>query len=87
MARQLAVELAPEGVRVNAIAPGEIDTPMNREFYAEHPEFVEYMKEFTPAGRLGNATDIALTAVFLASDMARFVCGVSLAVDGGVVAR
>jgi NAD(P)-dependent dehydrogenase (short-subunit alcohol dehydrogenase family) len=87
VARQLAVELAPQGVRVNAIAPGEIDTPMNAEFYAEHPEFVEEMKEFTPARRLGKATDIAPAAVFLASDMARFVYGVSLPVDGGIVAR
>jgi len=87
VARQLAVELAPQGVRVNAIAPGEIDTPMNTEFYAEHPEFVEEMEEFTPAGRLGKATDIAPAAVFLVSDMARFVYGVSLPVDGGIVAR
>jgi NAD(P)-dependent dehydrogenase (short-subunit alcohol dehydrogenase family) len=87
LGRQLAVELAPEGVRVNTIAPGEIDTPMNREFYAEHPEFVEYMEEFTPARRLGKATDIAPVAVFLASDMAGFVYGVTIPVDGGVVAR
>ena len=87
VARQLAVELAPAGIRVNAIAPGEIDTPMNTDFYAEHPEFVEEMKEFTPAGRLGKASDIAPAAVFLASDMARFVYGVSLPVDGGIVAR
>jgi NAD(P)-dependent dehydrogenase (short-subunit alcohol dehydrogenase family) len=87
LARQLAVELAPDGIRVNAIAPGEIDTPMNTAFYAAHPEFVEEMKEFTPAGRLGLASDIAPAAVFLASDMARFVYGVSLPVDGGIVAR
>lgn len=87
LARQLAVELAPEGIRVNSIAPGEIDTPMNTEFYAEHPEFVKEMEEFTPARRLGKATDIAPVAVFLGSDMARFVYGVSLPVDGGIVAR
>ena len=87
VARQLAVELAPAGIRVNAIAPGEIDTPMNTDFYAEHPEFVQEMEEFTPAGRLGKATDIAPAAVFLASDMARIVYGVSLPVDGGIVAR
>jgi NAD(P)-dependent dehydrogenase (short-subunit alcohol dehydrogenase family) len=87
LARQLAVELAPDGIRVNAIAPGEIDTPMNTDFYAEHPEFVKQMEEFTPAGRLGKASDIAPAAVFLASDMARFVYGVSLPVDGGIVAR
>ena len=87
LARQLAVELAPDGIRVTSIAPGEIDTPLNTEFYAEHPEFVEEMQEFTPAGRLGKATDIAPAAVFLASDMAGFVYGVSLPVDGGIVAR
>jgi NAD(P)-dependent dehydrogenase (short-subunit alcohol dehydrogenase family) len=86
ISRQLAVELAPD-VRVNAIAPGEIDTPMNVELYAEHPEFIEYMEEFTPAGRLGYPNDVAPVAVFLASDAARFIYGVTLAVDGGVVAR
>ena len=87
MSRQLAVELAPDGVRVNALAPGEIDTPMNVELYAKDPEFVEHMKEFTPAGRLGYPDDVAPVAVFLASDAARFIYGVTLAVDGGVVAR
>ena len=72
MSRQLAVELAPDGVRVNALAPGEIDTPMNVELYAKDPEFVEYMKEFTPAGRLGYPDDVAPVAVFLASDAARW---------------
>jgi NAD(P)-dependent dehydrogenase (short-subunit alcohol dehydrogenase family) len=87
LAKTLAIELGEYGIRVNAIAPGEIDTPMNTDFYAEHPEFVEQMEEFTPAGRLGKASDIAPAAVFLASDMARFVYGVSLPVDGGIVAR
>jgi NAD(P)-dependent dehydrogenase (short-subunit alcohol dehydrogenase family) len=87
LSRQLAVELAEDGIRINAIAPGEIDTPMNAEYYAENPEFVDEVKRFTPAGRLGTPDDIAPAAVFLASDAARFIYGVTLAVDGGQLAR
>lgn len=87
LGRSLAVELAPKGVRVNVIAPGEIDTPMNEDYYRDHPEVVKEMSAFTPAGRLGVAADIAPVAVFLASDAARFVYGTSIPVDGGVVAR
>jgi NAD(P)-dependent dehydrogenase (short-subunit alcohol dehydrogenase family) len=87
LGRALSVELAPLGIRVNVIAPGEINTPMNVDFYAENPQFVKDMETWTPAGRLGTAADIAPAAVFLASDAARFIYGVSLSVDGGVVAR
>ena len=87
LARQLAVELGPQGIRVNAVAPGEIVTPMNDELYREHPEFLEEVKEFTPARRLGYPDDVAPAVVFLASDAAKFVYGVSLVVDGGQVAR
>ena len=86
-ARQIAVELAPSGVRVNAIAPGEIDTPMNAEFYSSHPEWLKWITEFTPARRVGDPAEVADVAVFLASDLARFVYGVSIPVDGGLVAR
>jgi len=87
LSRQLAVELAPDGVRVNAIAPGEIDTPMNAEYYKQRPGFVKEVEELTPAGRLGVPADIASVAVFLASEAARFVYGVTIAVDGGLLAR
>ncbi len=87
LARQLAVELGPQGIRVNAIAPGEIVTPMNDELYAEHPEFIDEVKDFTPARRLGYPDDVAPTAVYLASDAAKFVYGISIVVDGGQVAR
>lgn len=87
LARQLAAELGPRGVRVNAIAPGEIDTPMNEEFYREHPEWLAEITEFTPARRIGQPEEVARAAVFLASDMASFVYGVSLPVDGGLLAR
>jgi NAD(P)-dependent dehydrogenase (short-subunit alcohol dehydrogenase family) len=87
LGRSLAVELAPRGVRVNVVAPGEIDTPMNEHYYRDHPEVVEEMSAFTPAGRLGVAADVAPVIVFLASDAARFVFGTSIPVDGGVLAR
>lgn len=87
MARQLAVELAPLGVRVNTIAPGEIDTPMNADFYRENPGFVAEMSRGIPVGRIGLASDVAPAAVFLASDAAGFVCGASLPVDGGYLAK
>lgn len=87
LVRQLTVELGPQGIRVNAIAPGEIVTPMNDEFYERYPHFEDEAKEFTPAKRLGYPDDIAPTIVYLASDAAKFVYGVSLVVDGGQVAR
>jgi NAD(P)-dependent dehydrogenase (short-subunit alcohol dehydrogenase family) len=87
LARQLAMELGPDDVRVNAIAPGEIDTPMNTDFYATHPQWLETIADFTPARRIGRPQEVAQVAVFLASDMASFVYGVSLPVDGGVLAR
>jgi NAD(P)-dependent dehydrogenase (short-subunit alcohol dehydrogenase family) len=87
LTRQLAVELGPMGVRVNAIAPGEIDTPMNAPIYEAHPGFKDEVAELTPAKRLGAPDDVAPVAVFLASDAARFVYGVSLLVDGGQLAR
>lgn len=87
ISRQLAIELAPQGIRVNAIAPGEIDTPMNAELYGQNPDYVEEMKRLTPMGRIGLPEDIADVAVFLASDASRFVCGASIPVDGGLLAQ
>jgi len=87
LARSLAVELAPRGIRVNALAPGNIHTRMNAETYAENPEYVRELIERTPAGRIGEADEIAPGVVFLASDAARFVYGATLAVDGGWVAQ
>jgi NAD(P)-dependent dehydrogenase (short-subunit alcohol dehydrogenase family) len=87
LSRQLAAELGPRGVRVNAIAPGEIDTPMNADFYAAHPDWLETIAGLTPARRIGKPEEVAQAAVFLASEMAGFVYGVSLPVDGGLLAQ
>ncbi|HYZ23178.1 MAG TPA: SDR family oxidoreductase [Rhodopila sp.] len=83
--KALAIELSPQGVRVNAIGPGMIATPLN----AAARQNPDYMRNFTsriPLGRLGEPADIAGPAVFLASDLARYVTGVTLPVDGGFLA-
>jgi NAD(P)-dependent dehydrogenase (short-subunit alcohol dehydrogenase family) len=78
----LAVELAPMGIRVNAIAPGVVATPMTRGLQ-ENPALVAETLQRVPLGRLGEPGDIGDPCVFLASDMARFITGVTLPVDGG----
>jgi len=78
--RTLAVELGPDGVRVNAIAPGAIETDMNREILDSvgREEFAEWI----PLGAVGQTKDIADPAVFLASDASRYITGDILTVDG-----
>jgi len=85
--RSLAVELAPRGIRVNAVAPGNVRTSMNAERYAEEPDYVQALVDRTPAGRIGVPDEIAPAVLFLASDAARFVYGATLAVDGGWTAQ
>jgi NAD(P)-dependent dehydrogenase (short-subunit alcohol dehydrogenase family) len=86
LTKALAIELSPLGIRVNAIGPGFTATPLN----AKAREDPAYMANFTnriPLGRIGTPEDIAGPAVFLASDMARYITGVTLPVDGGYLAR
>jgi NAD(P)-dependent dehydrogenase (short-subunit alcohol dehydrogenase family) len=86
MTKSLAMELAPVGVRVNAIAPGNIHTPMNERFF-ESEDYNRSMIDRTPFGRVGVVEDVAPAAVFLASDAARYVHGESILVDGGWAAQ
>jgi NAD(P)-dependent dehydrogenase (short-subunit alcohol dehydrogenase family) len=86
MTKSLAMELAPLGVRVNAIAPGNVHTAMNDRFF-ESKEYERGMIERTPFGRVGVVEDIAPVAVFLASDAARYIHGESILVDGGWAAQ
>lgn len=80
---QMAVEWGPRGIRVNAVAPGLIDAGMSAPIYAE--ESARHARESkVPLGRLGRATDIASTVLFLASDAAGYIHGQNLLVDGGV---
>lgn len=82
MTKTLAKELGKKGVRVNAVAPGFIMTPMT----ATVPEkFLEIMKEKTPLRRLGQPKDVAYGYLYLASDEASFVNGTILCVDGGLI--
>lgn len=83
MTRALAAELGPEGVRVNAIGPGMIATPLNQPTRDSNPAVVERVLDHTPLGRIGAPSDIVGPAIFLASDMAAYVTGGILMADGG----
>lgn len=79
----MAQELSPEKIRVNAIAPGAIKTPINREEW-EDSEAQNALLELIPYGRIGEPSDIAKAAVWLASDQSDYVVGTTLFVDGGM---
>ena len=78
-----AIALGPYGIRCNSVLPGSIATDINKDDFAD-PEKRDYMIKRTPLGRLGEPHDIAGPIVFLASDMARYVTGAALLVDGGL---
>ena len=78
-----AIALGPYGIRCNSVMPGTIETDLNKEDLAS-PEKLAYMSGRIPLGRLGAPEDVASVVVFLASDMARYVTGAALLVDGGL---
>jgi NAD(P)-dependent dehydrogenase (short-subunit alcohol dehydrogenase family) len=89
MTRILAIEYARENIRVNAICPGVIDTPMNQrnlEKSEDHDAVIERWMSVTPLGRMGTPEEIARTVLYLASDMSSFTTGIGLLIDGGRVA-
>jgi len=81
--RALAAELGKDGVRVNAIGPGFIETPLNEKVRATNPDLVRIFLEHTPLGRAGKPEDIVGPAIFLASDLSGFVTGSIVMADGG----
>jgi 3-oxoacyl-[acyl-carrier protein] reductase len=81
--RALAAELGKDGVRVNAIGPGLIETPLNEKVRASNPELVRIFLDHTPLGRAGKPEDVVGPAVFLASDLSSYVTGAIVMVDGG----
>jgi len=83
LTRGMAVELAPQGIQVNAIAPGYFATEMNRPLL-DDAAFDAWVKKRTPAGRWGRPAEIAGLAVFLASGAADFITGQMVTIDGGM---
>ena len=81
--RALAAELGKDGVRVNAIGPGLIETPLNAQVRANNPELVRIFLDHTPLGRAGKPEDIVGPAIFLASDLSAYVTGSIVMADGG----
>ncbi|MCL5996457.1 MAG: glucose 1-dehydrogenase [Chloroflexi bacterium] len=84
LTRLLAVEYSPHGVRVNAIAPGWIDSAMSRKAFENDPGRKQRILSRTPMAKIGEPEDIGWAAVYLCSPAARFVTGVVLPVDGGI---
>lgn len=82
LARNLAVELGPDNIRVNCIAPGLIQTDMARALW-ENEEVIGFVRRFAPLGRIGQPDEIAGAAVFLASDAATYMTGQTIVIDGG----
>jgi NAD(P)-dependent dehydrogenase (short-subunit alcohol dehydrogenase family) len=84
MSRELGVEFARRGVRVNALCPGPVNTPLLQELFAKDPEKAERRLVHLPMGRFAEATEIANGALFLASDESSYVTASTFLVDGGL---
>jgi NAD(P)-dependent dehydrogenase (short-subunit alcohol dehydrogenase family) len=86
MSRELSVEFARRGVRVNALCPGPVETPLLMRLFDETPGALERRLVHVPMGRLAQAREIAYGALFLASDESSYVNGATFVVDGGITA-
>jgi NAD(P)-dependent dehydrogenase (short-subunit alcohol dehydrogenase family) len=84
LSRELGVQFARQGVRVNALCPGPVDTPLLRELFAKDPVAAARRLVHVPMGRFARAEEIAAAALFLASDESSFVTGSTFLVDGGI---
>jgi len=87
LTKAAALEYVKEGIRVNAVCPGIIRTPMAQRGIAGNPAVEEALAKIQPIGRLGEPEEVANAALFLLSDAASFITGESLAVDGGYLAN
>jgi NAD(P)-dependent dehydrogenase (short-subunit alcohol dehydrogenase family) len=90
LTQQAAIDLASAGIRVNAIAPGTIMTPLNQKIFASHPDpqgLIDSWNKAHPLGRFGEASEVAEAVLFLASDRSSFITGEILRVDGGLVVK
>ena len=86
LSKAMAVELGPQGIRVNAVAPTFIETPMTRP-YLEDPAFAEFVRSMIKMDRFGSVDDVAAAVLYLASPASGIVTGTSLRVDGGWTAH
>ncbi len=84
MTRELGVQFAREGIRVNALCPGPVDTPLLQELFAADPERAQRRLVHIPMGRFAKPEEIAATVAFLASDDASFITASTFLVDGGI---
>jgi NAD(P)-dependent dehydrogenase (short-subunit alcohol dehydrogenase family) len=90
LTRSLALQVGPQGIRVNAVCPGFVVTPLNEHIIRDAPDPAAKEREMArpyPLGRLGRPQDVAAAILFLASDEASWITGASLLVDGGLTAR
>ncbi|MCC5575061.1 MULTISPECIES: 3-oxoacyl-ACP reductase [Microtetraspora] len=84
MTRELGVQFAREGIRVNALCPGPVDTPLLQELFAKDPERAQRRLVHIPIGRFARAEEMAAAVAFLASDDASFITASEFLVDGGI---
>ena len=84
MSRELGVEFGDRGVRVNALCPGPVNTPLLRELFAKDPEKAKRRLVHLPMGRFGETEEIAKAALFLASDESSYITATPFMVDGGL---
>jgi NAD(P)-dependent dehydrogenase (short-subunit alcohol dehydrogenase family) len=87
LTRAAALEYAAQGIRVNCLCPGVIDTPMVERFTHDNPDARAQLEQLEPVGRFGLPSEVAELALFLASQRSSFVTGAVIPVDGGFVAR
>jgi NAD(P)-dependent dehydrogenase (short-subunit alcohol dehydrogenase family) len=87
LTRSAALDAAGSGVRINCVCPGVIESDLSRDAMAANPGLAEAWKGLHPAGRLGQATEVAQAVLWLAGDQSSFVTGTSLSVDGGYTSR
>jgi NAD(P)-dependent dehydrogenase (short-subunit alcohol dehydrogenase family) len=86
LSRELAVQFAREGIRVNALCPGPVETPLLLNIFGDDPAALERRRAHWPTGRLGKPREIVNGALFLASDESSYVTGSTFLVDGGLTA-